>query len=397
MKIKRAPLREFLERESSSGALILISAALGLLVANSPISDRYFDLLGIEVHLGSGELALHFTVLKIINYALMTIFFFVVGLEIKRELTSGHLSSVRKAMAPFVAALGGMALPALIYLAIAGAEFSEGWGVPVATDIALAVGLLAMIGSSAPESLRSFLLGLAVIDDIGAILIIAFVYSTGVNFMWMTSSAVVVLLVVAARKFGVTSTIVYVLLGVALWYFLYKTGVHPTLAGVILGLLTPNILKVTKKNVDPDATPLSVIEWLEFKLHPVSAFLVVPLFAFANTGVVINSDSLSQATKSVIAWGIFFGLVVGKPLGIVMAAVTATKLKVAEFPAGASKPLVTATGSAAGIGFTVAIFIAHLAFTDPVNQEIAIIAVIAASLVSAVISMGLFRIFAPKK
>ena len=397
MKIKRAPLREFLERESSSGALILISAALGLLVANSPISDRYFDLLGIEVHLGSGEFALHFTVLKIINYALMTIFFFVVGLEIKRELTSGHLSSVRKAMAPFVAALGGMALPALIYLAIAGAEFSEGWGVPVATDIALAVGLLAMIGSSAPESLRSFLLGLAVIDDIGAILIIAFVYSTGVNFIWMTSSAIAVLLVVAARKFGVTSTTVYVLLGVALWYFLYKTGVHPTLAGVILGLLTPNILKVTNKNVDPDATPLSVIEWLEFKLHPVSAFLVVPLFAFANTGVVINSDSLSQATKSVIAWGIFFGLVVGKPLGIVMAAVTASKLKVAEFPAGASKPLVTATGSAAGIGFTVAIFIAHLAFTDPANQEIAIIAVIAASLVSALISMGLFRIFAPKK
>jgi NhaA family Na+:H+ antiporter len=166
---------------------------------------------------------------------------------------------------------------------------------------------------------------------------------------------------------------------------------------VILGLLTPNILKVTNKNVDPDATPLSVIEWLEFKLHPVSAFIVVPLFAFANTGVVINSDSLSQATKSVIAWGIFFGLVVGKPLGIVMAAVTASKLKVAEFPAGASKPLVTATGSAAGIGFTVAIFIAHLAFTDPADQEIAIIAVIAASLVSALISMGLFRIFAPKK
>lgn len=397
MKIKRAPLREFLERESSSGALILISAGLGLLVANSPFSDRYFDLLGVEVHVGSGEFALHFTILKIINYALMTIFFFVVGLEIKRELTSGHLASVRKAMAPFVAAIGGMALPALIYIAIAGEEFSEGWGVPVATDIALAVGLLAMIGSGAPESLRSFLLGLAVIDDIGAILIIAFVYSTGVDFMWMTSSAVAVLLVIAARKFGVTSTGVYVLIGVALWYCLYKTGVHPTLAGVILGLLTPNVLKVVEKEVDPKAEPISVIEWLELKLHPVSAYFVVPIFAFANTGVAINADSISQAMNSVIAWGIFFGLVIGKPLGILIAAVSASKLKVAEFPLGASKALVTATGSAAGIGFTVAIFIAHLAFKDPVNQEIAIIAVIAASLVSALISIGLFRIFTPKK
>ena len=396
MRRKILSLREFLKNESTSGILILISAALGLLVANSPLSETYFRMLKIDFSLGSGALEVNLTILKVINYILMTVFFFVIGLEIKRELTTGHLASFKKALMPLLAALGGIAIPALIYLAIAGREAPGGWGVPVATDIALAIGLLAMLGSVVPESLRSFLLGIAVIDDIVAILIVAFVYSKGIQFSWLAVGFVVVLFVVLLQKINISSVLAYLVLGILLWFALYKTGVHPTLAGVILGLLTPNIPRV-KKHENPDSDSTSVIEWLEHKLHPVSAFFCVPLFAFANTGVVVNSESLSLASKSLIAWGIFLGLVLGKPVGILVTTIVAAKFKVADFPQGANKSLLTATGSAAGIGFTVAIFIAQLAFEDPALQELAIIAVIFASVTSACISTVLFKLFSGSK
>ena len=396
MRRKILSLREFLKNESTSGILILISAALGLLVANSPLSEIYFKTLKIDFSLGSGALEVNLTILKVINYILMTVFFFVIGLEIKRELTTGHLASFKKALMPLLAALGGIAIPALIYLAIAGREAPGGWGVPVATDIALAIGLLAMLGSVVPESLRSFLLGIAVIDDIVAILIVAFVYSKGIQFSWLAMGFLVVLAVVLLQKLKISSTLAYFVLGILLWFALYKTGVHPTLAGVILGLLTPSIPRAKKReNSDSDST--SVIEWLEHKLHPLSAFFCVPLFAFANTGVVVNSELLSLASKSLIAWGIFLGLVIGKPVGILVTTIVAAKFKVADFPQGANKSLLTATGSAAGIGFTVAIFIAQLAFEDPALQELAIIAVIFASVTSACISTVLFKLFSGSK
>jgi NhaA family Na+:H+ antiporter len=397
MRRIRQSLREFLKNESTSGILILIFAALGLLVANSPLSETYFDLLKLDFSVGSGFLLVNLTIQKFVNYGLMTLFFFVVGLEIKRELTTGHLASFKKALMPLLAALGGIAVPALIYLAIAGREAPGGWGVPVATDIALAVGLLAMLGSMVPDSLRSFLLGVAVIDDIVAILIVAFVYSSGIKFSWLGMGLLVVLAVLLIQKLNVSSVSAYLILGIFLWFTLYKTGVHPTLAGVILGLLTPEFPKKFKKVSAVESNPPTVIEWLEHKLHPYSAFFCVPIFAFANTGVVVNSESLSQASKSVIAWGIFFGLVAGKPIGILATTVAAAKFKVADFPKGASKSLLAATGSTAGIGFTVAIFIAQLAFKDPQVQELAIIAVIFASVVSAVISVLLFRIFSRQK
>jgi len=397
MRRKILSLREFLKNESTSGILILISAALGLLVANSPFSDMYFKTLKIDFSLGSGALEVNLTILKVINYILMTVFFFVIGLEIKRELTTGHLASLKKALMPLLAALGGIAIPALIYLAIAGREAPGGWGVPVATDIALAIGLLAMLGSVVPESLRSFLLGIAVIDDIVAILIVAFVYSKGIQISWLAMGFLVVLFVVLLQKIKISSVLAYLILGILLWFALYKTGVHPTLAGVILGLLTPNIPRVVKRKKSDNSTSLTVIEWLEHKLHPLSAFFCVPIFAFANTGVVVNSESLSLASKSLIAWGIFLGLVIGKPVGILVTTIVAAKLKVAELPQGANKSLLTATGSAAGIGFTVAIFIAQLAFEDPALQELAIIAVIFASVTSACISALLFRVFTSSK
>jgi NhaA family Na+:H+ antiporter len=248
-----------------------------------------------------------------------------------------------------------------------------------------------------PESLRSFLLGIAVIDDIVAILIVAFVYSSGIKFSWLAIGLLVVLAVVLLQKLNVTSAIAYLIFGIFLWFALYKTGVHPTLAGVVLGLLTPNIPRQSKKIPNEDSKSETVIEWLEHKLHPYSAFFCVPIFAFANTGVVVNSESLSQASNSAIAWGIFFGLVAGKPIGILATTIAAAKLNIADFPKGASKSLLAATGSTAGIGFTVAIFIAQLAFKDPQIQELAIISVIFASIVSALISVLLFRIFSRSK
>jgi NhaA family Na+:H+ antiporter len=391
-----APQRDFLHRESTGGLLILAASALGLITANSPLSDSYFSALDFRLSIGSDWFLIDLTVLKVINYLLMSIFFFVVGLEIKRELTSGHLASFKKAMLPFVAALGGMAVPALIYLAIAGGVAPGGWGVPVATDIALAVGLLAMLGPSVTASLRSFLLALAVIDDIGAILIIAFVYSTGIKFSWLAAAAMCISVIAILKKTGVKSVFVYSVFAFTLWFSFYKTGVHPTLAGVILGLMTPNIPHHGTTVEDIDDGSVSVIEWLEHKFHPISTFFVVPIFAFANTGVAITAASIEIATQSLIAWGIFFGLVIGKPLGVLFSSLVAVRLKAADMPEGVNNSSILATGSAAGIGFTVAIFIANLAFDDAQTQDIAVLAVIVASVVSALLSVVLFKAVAKR-
>jgi Na+:H+ antiporter, NhaA family len=390
------PLRDFLHRESASGILILSASLLGLIVANSPISENYFKVLDWDFNISIGVSLLDLTVLKTINYVLMTLFFFVVGLEVKRELTSGHLSSFKNAVTPFIAAVGGMALPAGIYLIIAGNVDANGWGVPVATDIALAIGLLTLVGTNAVASLRSFLLALAVIDDIGAILIIALVYSAGVSALWSFLAAITVAVIYLLNKLGVRSTFVYIIFGITLWYCMYKSGVHPTLAGVVLGLMTPNILKVNSKLHDPEDNQVSVIEWLEERVHPWSSFIIVPLFAFANTGVVITKDSIDNAINSPIAWGIFAGLVIGKPIGVLSAVYIARKINLGQYPQAAKNVDILATGSAAGIGFTVAIFIANLAFSDQATQDLAIFAVIIASLVSAVLSFLLFKLVSRK-
>ena len=392
------PLQDFLRRETASGLLLLAAAAFGLAIANSPLGDGYFKLLDtylidVSFDLWGTELLLKLTVLKFINYLMMTFFFFVVGLEIKRELTTGHLATFKSAMAPFIAAIGGMAVPAVIYLAIAGDVEPNGWGVPVATDIALAVGVLTMLGSQVAPALRTFLLGLAVIDDIGAILIIAFVYTTGVNFSWLLAGLLATLSIVLFKTIGANSTYIYIFIGALLWYSLYRSGVHPTLAGVILGLLTPNIPKEHAHMKDVEDGSLSIIEWLEAKIHPWSSFVIVPIFAFANTGVAISSEMISDVWRSPISWGIFLGLVIGKPLGVFAAVFAASKAKLCDFPTGSTKSSLVATGSAAGIGFTVAIFIAQLAFKDSVLQDLAVIAVIIASVVSGCLSWLIFKVF----
>ncbi|MEY3347053.1 MAG: hypothetical protein RIR40_778 [Actinomycetota bacterium] len=389
MKRRVAPLRDFLANESASGVILVAAAALGLLAANTPLSQSYFDFLSLSFEIDLLGIYLSMNVLKFINYALMTIFFFVVGLEIKRELTSGHLSKLKQALAPFIAAIGGMLVPAFIYLAIAGDVAPEGWAVPVATDIALAVGVMALMGRRASQGLKAFLLALAVIDDIGAILIIAIVYSSGIVFGWIYSAILAIALVLLMQKFKVRGMIFYIFAGVLLWYSLYKAGLHPTLAGVIMGLLTPTT-KMQENIEDIEDGTYTLVEKLEHQFHSYSSFLVIPIFAFANSGVKLSSESIESAFKSPIAWGIILGLAIGKPAGIYLTSKLAVLSKLAELPEHNSRSLI-ATGSTAGIGFTVAIFIAKLAFTQAAIQDLAVTAVIVGSLVSALISVLLFR------
>ncbi len=392
MERRISPLRDFLARESASGILLMIAAVMGLLAANLPSSQAYFDLLGISFTIDFLGIYLSMTVLKVINYGLMTIFFFVVGLEIKRELTSGHLSKLRQAAAPFFAAIGGMAVPALIYLAIAGDVAHHGWAIPVATDIALAVGVLSMMGSRVTQGLKAFLLALAVIDDIGAILIIAIFYSAGIVFSWLMAGALATIAVLLLQRIGVMNKFAYFLVGLALWYSLYKAGLHPTLAGVVMGMLAPATPLKKQKLKDDEDGVVTIVEELEEQYHSLSTLVVVPIFAFANSGVVLSSDAVSAALNSPIAWGIVLGLAVGKPLGIFLLSKLTSILRIAELPAGSGNKALIATGGTAGIGFTVAIFISKLAFNDLPTQDLAVTAVIVGSLLSGLLSVALFRI-----
>lgn len=362
------------------------------MVANSPIAEIYFRFLEFSFSLAPIGIDLEMTILKAINYGLMTIFFFVVGLEIKRELTSGHLSELKKAAAPLFAALGGMALPALIYLAIAGRTAPEGWAIPVATDIALAVGILALMGTRATDGLKSFLLALAVIDDIGAIVIIAFVFSAGAIVSWLIAALAAIGAVLVLQRLGVMKSYIYALVGILLWYSLYKAGVHPTLAGVIMGLLTPATTVADPRFQDSEDGTLTIVEKLQGNFHGFSAFIVVPVFAFANAGVKLSLEAVEAAIKSPIAWGIVAGLAIGKPLGIFILAKGAQASKLAELPIGTTNQSLFAVGGVAGIGFTVAIFIAKLAFTEPGLQDLAVTAVMAGSLISGLLGVALFRL-----
>ena len=406
-----SPLADFFKQESASGKLIVLASLVGLLIANSPWGKSYFEILESTFSFSVSAFSFEMNLIHFVNDGLMTIFFFVVGLEIKRELVEGHLSTLKNAALPFFAAIGGMLVPALIYLSIAGDSYSSGWAIPVATDIALAVGVLGLIGSKSISILRPFLLGLAVIDDIGAILIIAVFFSVGVNFSWLLAAGVLVLIVVLIKYLDIRFTTVYIFLGLILWLCLYKSGVHPTMAGVILGLLAPAIPFISKEYVETEElvdlsvsntkkiakNSVSVVEWLLHQIHPWTAFLIVPLFAFANSGIVISSQSLQEALNSPLAWAIFAGLVAGKPLGILAFSFVAIKTNVGALSGTVKWREIFATGSSAGIGFTVSIFIAKLAFTDPNLQNLAILSVLVASVFSGVLSLLLFKLGTSQK
>lgn len=402
-----SPLRDFLKTESSGAILLAGSAIFALIWANSPWSGSYESLWSSHIAITVAGHSLDLSLRHWVNDGLMTIFFFVVGLEIKREVTSGHLSNRRAALLPGIAAIGGMVVPALIYLLIAGQTAPRGWAIPMATDIALAIGVMSVAKGRIPASLRAFLLGLAIVDDIGAIIIIALVYSTGVKFGWLTAACVGVVMALFIRRSGVQSVLAYVLIGVVVWFAMYQGGIHPTIAGVIMGVMAPATVQPQSELVNVDEVAdssesgfesgehtarrgsVSVVEWLEHILHPWSSYMIVPIFALANSGINVSIDGLRDAAGSPITWGVFLGLLVGKPLGVVLASKIAVRIGVADSPQDATGVHMLGAGTAAGIGFTVALFITELAFDNPVDQTNAKIAILMSSVVAVIAAIAI--------
>lgn len=368
--------------EALGGVALFITAVGALLWANSPWASAYTALWHLVVPLNAGSLSfshdLHFWV----NDGLMTIFFFAVGLEIRRELVSGALADPRRAALPAVAAVGGMLVPAGLYLAInAGSSGMRGWGVPMATDIAFAVGVLALLGRRVSPELRLQLLALAVIDDVGAILVIALFYSSGLSFGGLALFAASLAVIAGLRRFGVRGLWAYLVPAAMLWIGAYNAGIHPTLAGVIWGLTLPV------------AAPAMLDRWIN-TLHPWITWGVLPLFALANAGVVLGGISLSGDAGRVF-WGVVAGLAVGKPLGVLGLSWAAARAGIVALPDGASWRAFSVVGAAASVGFTMALFVAQLAFPPGTLLETAKLAVLVGSTVGGVAAWGFGRLVLP--
>ena len=406
------PVRDFLDTEASGGILLLAAAVVALVWANSPWSASYESLWHTDVTVNFGRYVLEGDLHHWVNDALMVVFFFVVGLEIKEELVHGKLRDPRTAAMPAIAALGGMVVPALLYVLVtAGGDGARGWGIPMATDIAFAVGVVALLGNRVPSSLKLFLLTLAIVDDIGAIIVIGAFYSSGIQPQFLGAGAGIIFVIVLLNRAGIVWLAPYIVLGAALWLVTYASGVHATIAGVILGLLTParklvpaSLAREWANDLEdePSADELramtklarhsvSPAERIAHVLHPWSSFLVIPIFALANAGVSIKADAFDTAGAAAVTGGIMLGLVGGKILGIAGAAWLGTRLGVARLPDGATWPMMIAIAAVAGIGFTVSLFVAELAFAGGPLQDAAKIGVLAASTVAAVIGGVILR------
>ncbi len=423
------PVEKFLHVEASSGIILLVTAVVALVWANSPWASTYEHLLHTPISLGFGEHAFTQTVHFWINDILMVVFFFVVGLEVRRELFEGELSTPQRAALPVAAALGGILVPAAIYLSInAGSPAIGGWGVPMATDIAFAVGVLALLGPRVPVALRVLLLALAIIDDIGAILVIALFYSSGIVLGGFAIAGLGVAIVIVMQRVSVRNPFLYVAPGILVWAGILHAGIHPTIAGVILGLLTPvrswfgheGFVAETDRALDslrskaaseedprkllPELERINIarreavppVTRIEAALHPWVAFGIMPLFALANAGVSLGglSDELSGAMG--IALGVGLGLVVGKPLGIVAFSWVAVRSGLASLPRGVSWAGVLVVGCVAGIGFTMALFIGALAFSNTSMLAVAKVAVLIASAVAGAVGLTLGYRFLPR-
>jgi len=383
------PLR-FIGVEAASGVVLLLAAAVAIVWANSPLERSYEAIWHLELGLGVARFLpahdLHFWV----NDGLMTIFFLLVGLEIRRELHDGALSDRRIATLPVIAALGGIAVPALLYLLVnSEPALRRGWAIPTATDIAFAVGVLALIGRGVPPALRLLLLTLAIVDDIGAILVIACFYSPGTTIVGLAIVAAGVALVLALHSLGVRAAPAYIVPGAVVWFGMLRAQLHPTLAGVLLGLLTPRSVTLGRRKRAAGAAEDggSLIESLEETLHPYVAFGIMPLFALANAGVSLRGIAVSAGAPLAVGAGIAAGLILGKPLGITLAALGAARLKLCSLPEGIGWRHMLLLGLLGGIGFTMSIFIANLAFEEPQLLAAAKLAVLLASAVAAVLGL----------
>jgi NhaA family Na+:H+ antiporter len=423
------PLERFVKIEAASGVVLIVAAIVALLWANSPWAHSYHDFWHAPLTLGLGSWvsseSLHFW----INEGLMTVFFLVVGLEIRREIHEGALSTVRQAALPAIAALGGVVMPAAIYLALnyTSPHLRHGWAIPTATDIAFAVGVLTLLGRRVPAALRAMLLALAIIDDIAAIIIIGLFYSSGVSLAALGVAALGLAIAILFQRLGIRTAWFYLIPGFVTWLGMLKAGVHPAIAGVLLGLITPvahryfvgNALdraagalsrfgeRTGRRERDPHhlAEPLHELRdaeidllppamRVEMALHPWVAFGIMPLFALANAGVSLSGLSFDQSFMAV-AGGVAAGLVLGKPLGIMLATVAGVRAGLCDLPAGVGKGGILVLGCLGGIGFTMSIFIAGLSFTDESNLAAAKFAVLAASTAAALAGFVLGRALLP--
>ena len=417
------PLQEFLQTSTASASLLFVAVVLALVWANSPWKAGYESLFATEFTVRLGSLVdlqkdLHFWV----NDGLMALFFLVVGLEIKREVVSGELQKLRVATLPILAAVGGMVAPALIYLAIAGGgEAGRGWGIPMATDIAFALGVLALAASYASPRLKPLLLTLAIVDDIGAIIVIAIFYTGGVEATALMVAFAIVGAIAVANAVHIRFILVYVVLGAALWYATYEAGIHPTIAGVVLGLLTPatpfqrpaavseearrtaDETSDEPRYADDDARWWMRLAWLsreavsplartEHALLPWTSFVILPIFALANAGVELSLTRLGDALTAPVSLGVFFGLVLGKPLGVLVGSFLAVRSGLGSLADDVGWGDLTGMGMTAGIGFTVALFIAELAFPPGPLLDEAKTAILAASLVAGVLGYVILRV-----
>lgn len=410
-----SPVVRFMHVEAASGIVLLLATAVALILANSPVAGAFLQFWHTPVVLQLGHWSLAGSLQYLINDGLMAVFFFVVGMEVKRELVVGELTTFRRAALPITAAIGGMLAPAAIYLSLHwGGPDASGWGIPMATDIAFVVGCMAILGHRVPHGLRVMLLTLAIADDIGAILVIAFGYSHGIHWGWLGGAVAVTLLVALLLKAGMRSLIAFAALGVLVWFMVLKSGVHATIAGVVMGMLAParprlddtmlsrlmDHAKARTIGHEPlsdihraqriqhfrelSREALSPLDYLVHALHPWVSFGIMPVFALANAGVPVH---LGDA-RSTISVAVVLALVIGKPLGVIAASYAAVRLGLAQLPDSVSWMRLLGGGMLCGIGFTMALFIASLAMSDA-SLDMAKVGVLAGSAISAVLGMGL--------
>jgi NhaA family Na+:H+ antiporter len=408
------PLGRFLHVEASGGVVLLAATIMALAWANSPWSASYTELWSSQAGVSVAGHSLELDLRHWVNDGLMTLFFFVIGLEIKQEVVGGQLASLRAAAIPAIGAVGGMVVPAAVYVAFnVGGAGVDGWAIPMATDVAFALGVLALLGSRVPAGLKVVLLALAIVDDIGSILVIAAFYASDIEPGWLLAAAGALATVALVRWRGVRYMPVYAVLGLAVWFATHESGVHATIAGVALGLMTPARPLMPEVDADRVAGELSgdsavsaaevrdisfriresvpVAERLQDLLHPWTSFVVVPLFALANAGVEVSSSALADAATSPVTLGIIAGLVVGKTVGVAGAVALGRRLGLGVLPPGVTMQHVVGMGGLAGIGFTVSLFVAGLAFTDAALADQAKLGILAASALAAAVGAVVLR------
>ena len=383
------PFKEFFKLEASSGIMLLLAAILALVISNGSYSDEYFSILKKYITLGTESFGLKLSVLHWINDVLMAIFFFFVSLEIKREFLQGELSNPKQALLPIIGAVGGMVVPALFYIVINYEDSTtlNGWAIPSATDIAFSLGVLSLLGKKVPISLKVFLTALAIIDDLGAIVIIAFFYSGNIQAMYLVLMLIALITLVLLNKFKINNFLPYLIVGIFLWDFTHQSGIHATIAGVLLALTIPHNARINKN---------SLLLKLEHGLSPYVAFGIMPIFAFANAGVSLEGLTFLSLLNPV-PLGIVLGLFFGKQIGVFVLSFLAVKFKIADKPTNSTWPAFYAVSILTGIGFTMSLFVGNLAFANDMQYMDGVkIGVLAGSLLSTVFGYVLLLLFSKK-